>query len=192
MQRSGRSWDAPKEPMNPAWASLLKYSCTWARYRRDEYNVVYWDSITTNENDASHRLTLGFFIHIPSMLYNGGEGAEWITWLFPNYRFHLKDVLNAWDRGLFVWGECMDASMMDAIAKRSIGISYLTRQLTSTDLGFFTNLLRGIGLDPFNDEHYAPFAGSFHSIVVKEWEWNFDLTRVWNPTAAQKKNLLGS
>lgn len=181
--------DTPKEPMNPAWASLLKYSCKWARYRPDENGNSQWDAITTNENDAAQKITLGFYFQRPGMVYNGGFGAEWITW-DEAYRFHLKNVLYAWNNNTWVWGECMDASMMDAIAKRSIGISYFTRQLTSSDGGFYTNPICQIGDDPANDWQYQSFPWLFHSVVVKEGESFSDLTPYMGSYRGTKKEFI--
>lgn len=53
--------DAPKEPMNPAWTNLLKYSCTWARYRPDENGNSQWDAEINSENDARQKVPFGYF-----------------------------------------------------------------------------------------------------------------------------------
>ncbi|GIV01230.1 MAG: hypothetical protein KatS3mg015_0060 [Fimbriimonadales bacterium] len=183
--------DEPKAPMDPAWVSFLRYSCKWARYRPGPDGVSYWDAETRTENDAAQRQTLGFFFQRPGMFYNGGVGAEWISWDGAEYRYHLKDILDAWAGASYVPGECMDASVVDALALCSIGFSYLTRQIRSPALGFVTYPICAIGDDPLQDSLYSSWSWAFHSITVQRDQSFAGSTPVWDACAAQRENLIG-
>ncbi|MCH8274073.1 MAG: hypothetical protein IH851_04720 [Armatimonadetes bacterium] len=195
--------DNPKIPMTPAWVTLLRYSCKWARYRRDQSFQSfqsYWDAETSNENDARQRITFGLFAQKTGQPLNGGFDYfpwddSWIKWNSSRngYDYHLKDVLDQWEPGGIIYGDCMDVSVMNAYAFCTVGLSsHRTRQLTENQTPFNTNPICGIGDDPYWIFNYDPYPLNFHSVTVKAGQTFSQTTRLWDATAAQWEDLLGN
>jgi len=101
--------DAPKAPMNPAWVSVLRYSCWWASQAQDAPT-------------AARKVTNA--LHLWGT-YNGGVTAftsnETDIWEL----FHLRDFIQS---GLM--GQCNDFADFLLCLQTSLGVSGLKVQRT--------------------------------------------------------------
>jgi hypothetical protein len=107
--------DAPKPPMSPAWVSLLRYSCRWARG-------------TNNLDDAAQAITFGVFFQRPGFAYPRDTASHWLN----GTTFMLKALLDEWNAGRWTDGNCADVSCLTMLALCSVGLDFSVRQLTGT------------------------------------------------------------
>jgi hypothetical protein len=107
--------DEPKAPMNPAWVSLLRYSCRWARG-------------TSNLDDAAQAITFGVFFQRPGFAYPKDTASHWLK----GTTFMLKALLDEWNAGRWTDGNCADVSCLTMLALCSVGLDFSVRQLTGT------------------------------------------------------------
>lgn len=190
--------DAPKAPMDPAWVSLLRYSCWWGRFK-------------SNFNDAAQAITFGVFFQRPGFAYPRDTAARWVIGNPPT--FMLKALLDKWNAGEWTKGNCVDVSYLTMLALCSVGLDFSTRQLTGSLLPpppacgrsdcpppwedpvatehFHTNDVCPIGSDPTVDWTYKWWAWAWHQICVLTGAPEVD-ARIWDPTAAQKEDLSGN
>jgi len=185
--------DAPKAPMDPAWVSLLRYSCWWGRG-------------TSNLDDAAQAITFGVFFHKISDPPRPGFGyttkTSWTNVRTNPPTLKLKAIFDEWDAGRTVYGNCLDISCFTMVALCSVGMDFSTRQLTGTllsppdpDAGNFrTNPLCPIGSDPTVDVTYSPWAWLWHQVCVLTGSPDppSNAAGIWDPTAAQKEDLNGN
>ena len=133
--------DEPKEPMSPAWVSLLRYSCWWGRGMN-------------NLDDAAQAITFGGFFQRPGFAYPTNTRAHWLVVPpdYPPYTFMLKALLDRWNAGTWTGRNCVDASCLTMLALCSVGMDFSTRQLTGKvdpfTVNFLTNPICPIGSDP--------------------------------------------
>jgi hypothetical protein len=182
--------DRPKPPMDPAWVTFLRYTCKWARYRPGPNNVSLWDARTRTFDEATQRVTFGFFYQRPGVAYTLRT-----TWVDPRTRiFYLKELLDYWNGGTWVGGNCWDVACLNLMAMCSIGIDFMYRQLTGDgeDGVFWTHPICPIGSDPLRDDTYVIYGWAWHAISTVNGEQFNAEARVWDPTAAQKLDLEGA
>lgn len=145
--------DAPVDPMNRAWISMLRYSCRWGHGKG-------------NFDDAAQAITFGVFFQRPGFAYPSDIDSHWVDAYDPDGpTFKLKALLDEWNAGNWTDGNCVDVSCLTMIALCSVGMDFSTRQLTGsllppapgcgrtdcTNTGsnhFHSNLLCPIGSDP--------------------------------------------
>ncbi len=188
--------DEPKEPMSPAWVNLLLYSCWWGRFK-------------SNFDDAAQAITFGVFFQRLGFAYPQNSAAYWIDIRTTPPTFKLKAVLDKWNEGQWVSSNCVDVSCFTMLALCSVGMDFSTRQLTGTvDPSysyFLTNPICPIGSDPtpgddpseppppFPDYTYQPYQWVCHQVCVLTGSPDPpSSTGIWDPTAAQKKDLDGN
>ena len=179
--------DAPKAPMNPAWVSLLRYSCRWGRG-------------TSNLDDAAQAITFGVFFQRPGFAYPNNTWSYWLLGPpdYPTYTFMLKALLDRWNSGTWTKGNCVDVSCLTMLALCSVGLDFSVRQLTGTvdpNTGnSFTNPLCPIGSDPTLDWTYSPWEWGYHQVCVLTGAPDppSNAAGIWDPTAAQKEDLNGN
>jgi len=183
--------DEPKEPMNPAWVSLLRYSCRWGRG-------------TSNLYDAAKAITFGVFFQRPGFAYPRDGAAHWIVGppFYPTHTFMLKALLDRWNAGIWTDGNCVDVSCLTMLALCSVGLDFSTRQLTGTTFSpphpfagsFYTNPICLIGSDPTLDRTYSQSYWLFHQVCVLTGAPDppSNDAGIWDPTAAQKEDLNGN
>jgi hypothetical protein len=190
--------DEPKAPMNPAWVSLLRYSCRWARG-------------TSNLDDAAQAITFGVFFQRPGFAYPKDTASHWLR----GTTFMLKALLDEWNAGRWTDGNCADVSCLTMLALCSVGLDFSVRQLTGTLLPlppycgrncpppwedgpigfhFHTNDICSIGSDPTMDWTYKWWAWGWHQVCVLTGAPDppSNDAGIWDPTAAQKEDLNGN
>jgi len=177
--------DAPKAPMDPAWVSLLRYSCWWGRFK-------------SNFNDAAQAITFGVFFQRPGFAYPQDGASYWLV----GTTFMLRALLDEWNAGRWTKGNCVDVSCLTMLALCSVGLDFSVRQLTGTkfsDLNggidaFLTNPICPIGSDPTLDGTYSPWYWRFHQVCVITGAPDppSNAAGIWDPTAAQKEDLNGN
>jgi len=178
--------DAPKAPMNPAWVSLLRYSCRWA-----------WR--TSAIHDAAQAITFGVFFQRPGFAYPVDSAAHWLVGPpdYPAYTFMLKALLDQWNNGIWTDGNCVDVSCLAMLALCSVGMDFSTRQLTgrvhAVTGNFLTNPLCPTGSDPTLDWTYSQWQWAYHQICVITGSPDppSNDAGIWDPTGAQKEDLNG-
>ena len=171
--------DEPKVPMNPAWVSVLRISCQWARGE-------------TTPDGAARKLTME--LH-KNGIYNGGELAYTRYPSDPDIgeyfylRAYLDDDLG---RGLY-WGQCNDFADFLTCLITSIGASrsaQRTHPLVNARrivnlpngnlgllLGFETNPLDAAPTGPSSEDGMAFWA--YHQFCL-DWTSN----EVWDGSIA--------
>ncbi|MFA0730832.1 MAG: hypothetical protein LKKZDAJK_001434 [Candidatus Fervidibacter sp.] len=190
--------DAPKPPMSPAWVSLLRYSCRWARG-------------TSNLDDAAQAITFGVFFQRPGLAYPRDTASHWLN----GTTFMLKALLDEWNAGRWTDGNCADVSCLTMLALCSVGLDFSVRQLTGTLLPpppycgrncpppwedgpigfhFHTHDICSIGSDPTVDWTYKWWAWGWHQVCVLTGAPDppSNDAGIWDPTAAQKEDLNGN
>ncbi|MCC6038304.1 MAG: hypothetical protein LM632_08895 [Armatimonadetes bacterium] len=190
--------DAPKPPMSPAWVSLLRYSCRWARG-------------TSNLDDAAQAITFGVFFQRPGFAYPRDTASHWLN----GTTFMLKALLDEWNAGRWTDGNCADVSCLTMLALCSVGLDFSVRQLTGTLLPpppycgrncpppwedgpigfhFHTHDICSIGSDPTVDWTYKWWAWGWHQVCVLTGAPDppSNDAGIWDPTAAQKEDLNGN
>jgi len=97
--------DEPKVPMSPAWVSVLRYSCVWARYLRSEVTVA--DTLTSRlwEN--------GIFVYSPAFAGYTTNHSDY------GEVFHLKAFMDQPS----LRGQCNDLSDFLCVLMASVGVS---------------------------------------------------------------------
>ena len=97
--------DEPKVPMSPAWVSVLRYSCVWARYLRSEVTVA--DTLTSRlwEN--------GIFVYSPTFAGYTTNHSDY------GEVFHLKAFMDQPS----LRGQCNDLSDFLCVLMASVGLS---------------------------------------------------------------------
>ncbi|MER3414490.1 MAG: hypothetical protein C4341_09750 [Armatimonadota bacterium] len=187
--------DEPKAPMDPAWVTFLRYSCKWARYRPDEHHQSQWDAETRTVEDLTKRETLGLFFQRPGMAY--AVRSTRTQWLGGTGTFYLKALLDRWEAGSWVPGNCVDAAVMTLLANCSTGVDFMARGLTG-DLVldpqgpyFESNPLCVIGSDPLLTENYHQVRWAWHQVATHVGEPFSAGARVWDATAAHFYDLNG-
>lgn len=143
--------DAPKAPMNPAWVSVLRYSCNWA-------------SGAADESTAARKVTTT--LHLWGR-YNGGQQAFATNSIDTSEDFYLRRCLESFSNDNVV-GQCNDFADLLLCLQTSLGLGNRTVQRThsinpmlrETDLsnghrgrllGFMT---KPIDVAPFGDSPY--------------------------------------
>jgi hypothetical protein len=190
--------DDPKPPMDPAWVSLLRYSCRWGRG-------------TSNLDDAAQAITFGVFFQRPGFAYPRDTASHWLN----GSTFMLRALLDEWNAGRWTDGNCADVSCLTMLALCSVGLDFSVRQLTGTLLPpppycgrncpppwedgpigfhFHTNDICSIGSDPTVDWTYKWWAWAWHQVCVLTGAPDppSNDAGVWDPTAAQKEDLNGN
>jgi hypothetical protein len=207
--------DSPVGPMSPPWVRYLKYACTWARYRTDEYGMSHWDAITNNWTDAAQRITFGLYFQRNQSFLPGGfaypnnSRAYWVG--EDVFTFYLGELLINWESGIITSGNCVDAFLALSCALCSVGVDFGNRQL-SGDMRYFseeelpdpevqeaipgyqfkTNPICPIGSNPLDDNKYFSYVWIMHQISIL-WNEEFSpYSRVWCATSSRKLDLSGS
>ena len=181
--------DEPKVPMSPAWVSVLRYSCRWGRG-------------TNNLDDAAQAITFGVFFQRLGEPGPPGFGytvkTSWTDLATSPPTLKLKAILDEWNAGRTVYGNCLDISCFTMVALCSVGMDFSVRQLTGTiepsTVHFLTNLICPIGSDPAEDDNYRSWAWLWHQICVRTGAPMppSNDAGVWDPTGAQKEDLNGN
>lgn len=146
--------DEPTAPMSPAWASVLKYPCSWA-------------SKDTVEIDAAKEVTFGVFWYPPGFAYPTNTATYWVG---DDQTFYLRALLEQFDSP--VHGNCVDTSAMDVVCKNALGLSFRMRQLTSDPSAFMTNSLCLVGSNATQWQYYQQLWDNPEIEGDVYWAWH--------------------
>jgi hypothetical protein len=161
----------PQNMQSTPWTDLLDYACSWAHGKH-------------GDPDVPTAVTNGMFFG-SSWLYDGRGVWFWEDPRPSNDWTTTYQLKRALGDPTSIYMDCRDVSGFNGLAIEALGytVDYLRIFNISTDDGFLTNPICGIGGDPSDDDDYSQFPWAYHQIT---WRNAYDAA------AAQKTDLSGN